>query len=61
MADPLEILEEQVVDFAQAARAAIEVRLQQIPEGERCDFWALVAKLYARAAPGGATRDPAAG
>jgi hypothetical protein len=48
MPDPLEILAEQVEDFARAARAVIETRLQQVPEGERCDFWALVAKLYAR-------------
>ncbi|MGH1570647.1 hypothetical protein ACRAWG_08250 [Methylobacterium sp. P31] len=61
MAAPVEILEEQVAEFARAARAAIEMRLQQIPESERCDFWVLVAKLYARGAAGDATRDPAAG
>jgi hypothetical protein len=48
MVDPLEILAEQVEDFAAAARATIELRLQQVPDGECCDFWALVAKLYAR-------------
>jgi hypothetical protein len=48
MADPLEILAEQVEDFAQAARHVIEGRLRQVPEEERCDFWGLVAKLYAR-------------
>ena len=48
MADLLEIPDEQVEAFARAARAAIELRLQQIPEAERCDFWMLVAKLYAR-------------
>lgn len=48
MPDPLEILAEQVEGFAQAARRAIELRLQQVPEAERCDFWALVGTVYAR-------------
>lgn len=61
MADPPEIRTEQVEEFARAARATIERRLQQVPEGEGCDFWMLVARLYARGLAGEDTAGPAAG
>lgn len=57
---PLEILTEQVEEFARAARAAIELRLQQVPEGERRAFWVLVARLYARGLGEGESAGPAA-
>lgn len=48
---------EQIEEFAEAARQAIDARILQLQEGERFDLWSLVAKLYAR----GLAKEPPAG
>jgi hypothetical protein len=50
MFDPPEILAEQVEEFAEAARQAIDARLR-VHRGECPDFWEIVAGLYARGQP----------